>query len=122
MSVLIKPGVTFVYAPSGFRILEALKLVSRNLKVDVTITSGSDGAHSSPADPHYFGGAYDLRTHDLPDKQKLLTELLAELGPAFTGFIENPGLAAEHIHVQRKYGTVYTIQDYLQEPEKESHV
>lgn len=116
--VNIKPGVKWSYAPGVFCILNALGSVSTALGVDITVTSAADGVHSGPADPHYTGNALDIRTHDLGDKkQAVLTGLLAELNAGgvarFTAFIENPGTANEHIHCQRKYGTNFTMGDYL---------
>jgi hypothetical protein len=121
----VKPGVQFtVIAPAGFRLLGALDTVARRLKVDLTITCGTE-AHPS-TDPHSTGEAYDVRTHDLTDDQKraVLRELLLELSDdqtadtpmivsdglgtrGFWGWIENPGMPAEHIHVQRRQRTVY---------------
>lgn len=115
--VKTKAGVTFFYAPPMFRIIEVLKNISADLRKDIVITSGSDGQHSGPNDPHYSGGALDIRTNTFSQeiKELILFLLLAELGPKFSGFIENPGQPGEHIHVQRLYGTNYTMVDYLSE-------
>lgn len=113
--IRVKPGVTFAFHPAGFRILEALKVVSLALGCDLTITSGSDGKHSGPGDPHKSGCAYDIRTHDLTPDQKhtVLAGLQAELGPKFYVFLEAPGSPNEHLHAQRKKSTAYTMSDYL---------
>lgn len=114
--VRLKPGVEFkVIAPAGMRILEVLKSIVRSYPFDVTITSGTDGVHSGPTDPHYLGMAYDIRTQDLNTAQKhlLLTDLLKTLGPHFSAFIESPGTPNEHIHCQRLHGTVFTIEEYF---------
>jgi len=114
--VKIKPGVTFEpFAPAGMRILEVLKSIVTSYSFDVTITSGTDGEHSGPADPHKHGMAFDIRTNDLNDAQRnlLLKDLQLGLGPKFHAFWESPGTPNAHIHVQRTYGTVYTIEDYL---------
>lgn len=112
--VRTKPGVAWIFAPGVFRIIDAMKVVSVALKVDLTITSAADGVHSGPADPHYLGAALDIRTRNLGDKkQAVLDGLRAELGPAFTMFIEGPDTPNEHIHCQRKVGTTYTMDDYL---------
>lgn len=112
--VKIKPGVKWAYAPGVFRILGAMQSVSAALGVDLTVTSAADGVHSNAADPHYTGNALDIRSHDLGDKRDaVLHGLQAELGTAFTMFIESPGTANEHIHCQRKYGTTFTMEDYL---------
>jgi hypothetical protein len=105
----VKPGVEFqVIAPGGFRILAALDMAAQALNHDITITSGTDGQHSGPDDPHHRGEAYDVRTHDLPDKQALLNELNDLLGTtAFYAFIEDAGTENEHIHCQVTRGTVF---------------
>lgn len=105
----VKDGVLFTkIAPGGFRILAAIDKVASSLPFDLTITSACDGMHSGPADPHHTGNAYDVRCHDIVDKQSVLAAILAEL-PAdrFYGFIEDAGGANEHIHAQVKKGTVY---------------
>lgn len=118
--ILVKPGVTFVYHPAGFRILEAVRKVAGTLGINVTITSGADGAHSGPGDPHHTGEAYDLRTHDLTPGAKLdlLRGIQHELGEdqpgrQFFTFLEAAGTPNEHIHTQRRNSTVYSIYDYL---------
>jgi hypothetical protein len=119
--VRVKPGCSFrTIAPAGFVILSTLKAITRELSFDVTITSACDGAHpagdgAQSLDPHYTGEAYDLRTHDLTPLQKgqLLTTLITRLGDRFYAFLEAPGTGNEHIHVQRRRGTLYTVLDYL---------
>lgn len=113
--VKVKPGVTWVYAPGLFRMLEALKAISAGIGHDLTITSAADGTHSGPTDPHKTGNALDIRTQDLsPDqKQAVLKGLGAELAPDFTFFLEAPNTSNEHIHLQRKVGTTYTMDAYL---------
>lgn len=110
-----KLGVVWVYAPGLFRMLEAMKHVSMGLGVDLTVTSAADGQHSGPTDPHYTGNAVDIRTHDLTEAQKqaVLAGLTAELHPDFTMFLEAPHTPQEHIHLQRSYGTTYTMEKYL---------
>lgn len=104
----IKDGVQFaVIAPGGFRILWALESVADAVSHDLTITSGTDGAHSGPDDPHHRGEAYDVRSHDLPDKQDALKRLLDTLDGRFFAFLEDPDTDNEHIHVQVRKGTVY---------------
>lgn len=117
MSIRIKPGVEFaVVAPAGFLILEALRAASDELGVDLTITSGTDGAHSGPADPHHSGQAYDVRSNDLgPATQGRVVEVvMAGLGwTRFFGFLEAGGTPNAHFHFQRKKGTTFTVQDLL---------
>lgn len=115
MRVSIKPGVQFsIIAPGGFAILSALKTIAQ--RVDMTITSGTDGVHSGPTDPHYRGEAYDVRSHDLDDggKQQVLNDLTQLLGTVkFYFFLENPGQMTEHFHIQVRNGQTYTIGDLL---------
>jgi len=127
--VRVKLGVQFTtIAPAGFAILGALHTAARMLLCDLTITSACDGAHSGPDDPHHRGEAYDVRTRGLaPVVQDALLAtviaLLREPGepPAaragaiprsletarFFAFIEDAGTDNEHLHVQRRRGTVY---------------
>jgi hypothetical protein len=119
--VLVKTGVEFTrIAPAGARILEVLRALVTELPFNVTITSACDGVHSAGdaggrQDPHYTGEAYDLRTRDLTalEKGRLLMELQRRLGDRFYAFLEAPLTPNEHIHVQRRKGTVYSILDYL---------
>lgn len=94
-------------APGGFRLLAAIDATAQEIGHDLTITSGTDGEHSGPEDPHYRGEAYDVRTQDLPDKQKALEILQAHIGPLFYAFIEDPGTPNEHIHCQVAKGTTF---------------
>jgi hypothetical protein len=117
VSVKVKPGVAFnVIGPAGYQILTALKETSRLLGVDLVITSGSDGLHSGPFDPHKTGEAYDVRSHDFDNdmKAKVLETMLFVLGPdRFYGVIEDAGGANEHYHFQRRIGTRYTMEDFF---------
>lgn len=122
-SVKIKPGVKFgpeggppVIAPAGFLILQAIKAASKQLNIDLTITSGTDGAHSGPADPHHFGEAYDIRSHDFPAalRPAVVKAVMDQLGwKQFYGYIEAPGTDNEHFHFQRKKDTTFTVEDFL---------
>jgi hypothetical protein len=109
--VRVKDGVMFsVIAPGGFHILSAIDQTAAKLGIDLTITSACDGVHSGELDPHHFGNAYDVRTHDLTDSQKgsVLAVVMDFLGwESFYGFLESPGTDNEHIHVQVKKGTTY---------------
>lgn len=117
--ILIKPGVSFgPFAPAGARILDALKRLVPAYDFDVTITSAADGEHSGPTDPHHSGEAFDLRTNTLTQAQKwrLLTDLRKVLyrdARRFYAFLEAGGAPGEHIHVQRRAGTTYTVLDYI---------
>ena len=109
--VRVKDGALFAeIAPGGFRILSAIDQTARSYGLDLTITSGTDGLHSGPNDPHHRGEAYDLRTHDMTSQQKqdVLDKIMALLGwDCFYGFLESPGTDNEHIHVQVKKGSAY---------------
>lgn len=118
--LLVKPGVLFTYHIAGFCILEALKRVATRLQLDLTITSGSDGLHSGPQDPHHSGEAYDVRTQGLSPQVKssllrsIQYELRDDIEPRrFYTFLEDPGSPNEHIHVQRRNSTVFSMLEYL---------
>jgi hypothetical protein len=115
-TVCIKSGVKFdIIAPAGARILEVLKQLAPLLTYDITITSGTDGKHSGPTDPHKLGEAYDLRTNGLTGEQVygMLHAIKSALGARFFAFLEGAGTTNAHLHVQRRKGTTYTIDDYL---------
>jgi hypothetical protein len=107
--IRVKDGVQFkMGAPGGFVLLAAITEACASIGHDVTITSGCDGEHSGPNDPHHRGEAYDVRTKDVPDKNALLGEIQKHLDPArFFAFIEAEGTDNEHIHAQVKKGTTY---------------
>lgn len=109
-TVQVKSNVLFtIIAPAGFRILSAIDQCAAKLDCDLVITSGCDGAHSGPADPHHTGEAYDLRSHDFSQEQKdvILAQINTMLGDRFYGFLETPGTDNEHFHFQRAKGTTY---------------
>lgn len=126
-TLLIKPGVTFVdpIPPAGQAILGAIKAVAAGLPYDLTITSGSDGIHSGPSDPHHFGNAYDVRSHDLPsiqEKADVLRAVMCRLAThdeeplaqdgglvthCFFGWLEAEGQPNEHFHWQLRHGVTY---------------
>lgn len=107
--VRVKPGVLFTsIAPGGFHILAGLDALAAFLTHDVTITSAWDGPHSGPEDPHKKGEAFDVRTHDLPDKHAALNTLIGFLGEEkFYCFLEKPDTPDEHIHAQVRHGATY---------------
>ena len=105
-----KSGVLFnEIKPGGFRILSAIYRVASSLGFDLVITSGCDGEHSGPDDPHHRGEAYDIRSHDFEqdEKDKILAAIITTLGPAFYAFLESPGTDNEHFHIQVRKGTTY---------------
>jgi hypothetical protein len=112
-----KPGVEFTtIRPAGFLILQALKQASKQLGVDLVITSACDGTHSGPSDPHHSGEAYDVRSHDLaPElRPKVVDAVMAILGrERFFGFLEAAGTSNEHFHFQRHQGQTFTVEDFL---------
>lgn len=113
------PGVEFqIIAPAGFEILRALAAVSNKLGLTLTITSGTDGIHSGPSDPHHRGEAYDVRSHDLVDTQAVLTAIMDELGQPspssggyvtakFFGWLEAAGTDNAHFHFQLRHGQIF---------------
>lgn len=128
--VRCKHGVRFDrIAPAGFRILAAIERTARRLKTDITITSACDNHPLESV--HGLGEAFDLRTRDWTDEYKLavLRELLLELQDddhpndaplpvsgglatrGFWGWIEHPHETNEHLHIQRRRGTVYPVQE-----------
>lgn len=116
--LLVKPGVDLgtTLTPAGARILEVLKRLVVGYAFDVTITSGRDS--HPPEDVHSLGEAFDLRTHTLSEAQKyvLLNDLRRELYRPirrFYAFLEDAGGPNEHLHVQRRLGTMYQMDDYL---------
>lgn len=108
--VYVKSGVAFtVIAPGGFRILSAFDQCAAKLDLDLVVTSGCDGKHSGPDDPHHSGNAFDMRSHDLTGDQKesVLSDVSKTLGDRFYGFLEAPDTDNEHFHFQVKKGTTY---------------
>jgi hypothetical protein len=106
-----KLGVQYLpIAPGGFVILSAIQQACERCALNLTITSGSDGEHSGPGDPHHRGEAYDVRSHDLTPQQKtsVLNAVMTILGwERFYGFLEAEGTENEHFHFQVKKGTEY---------------
>lgn len=117
MSVTFKPGVRFdVIAPAGFTILEAIKSASLETGLDLVITSGTEGDHSGPEDPHKTGEAYDVRTRMFTREQKqyVFDSIMSWLDSTqFYGVIEDVGGPNEHAHFQRRKGTEFGIEEFL---------
>lgn len=123
--VVFKPGCdTRVLGKAGVRILGTLDTLARHFGHDITVTCANED-HKLP-DPHVSGEAFDIRTHDWPDDHKhaVLHELAIALAddpvkdapkPVSIGLatmrfyaqLEHPGQPTEHIHAQRRNGTVY---------------
>lgn len=123
--VLSKPGIEVKLTKAGVRILSALDATCREMNMDITVTCGCED--HPPDDAHTLGEAFDIRSHDLKthaEKLALVRTILrylqddmndlicpTSIGLATLRFyaqLENPGLPTEHIHVQRRKGTVYT--------------
>lgn len=123
--LLFKSTVILKPSKAGARLLGALDTSARRLKYDLVVTCGAEG--HPPDDPHSRGDAFDVRTHDLREEDKLilLREVMIELSdgdnvldapmPAsgglgtlhFWGWIEHPNDVNEHLHVQVRKFTVY---------------
>lgn len=120
----IEDGVTLAdpMPPAGQAILDALAAVAFTLPYDLTVTSGTDGAHSGLDDPHHKGLAYDVRSHGLPDKNPVLEAVMARLGTPdevptakdgglvtryFFGWLEALNQRNEHFHFQLRHGVEY---------------
>lgn len=106
MSVICKEDVRF----GGFtralcHIINGVCQVAEQMKVEIMITSGSEGTHL-PNSKHYTYMAVDLRCNDFSEKgkRKLIENLQIELGPDFTVLHEGSGTPNEHIHIQLKMG------------------
>lgn len=114
MVARVKDGVLFtVIAPGGFRILAAIDYVA-STEEDLTITSACDGHHSGPDDPHHSGEAYDVRSKDLANKQKVVDELESFLGAYFYVVLEGEGTDNEHIHIQVAKGATFPPNNHEQ--------
>lgn len=118
--ILIKPGVILGDSlhPAGARILDVVKELAAGYDFDVTITSGRDGVHSGPDDPHHQGAAFDFRTNTLTAEQKQLflrdlQHALYKQDRRFYVFIEDAGGPNEHCHCQKRAGTDYDVLDWI---------
>jgi hypothetical protein len=66
----------------------------------VTLTSCDDGKHGTPT-LHGTGNAVDLRTKDFNgDKEQLVRDIKAHLGPDYDVKLEYVGTDNEHIHLE----------------------
>jgi hypothetical protein len=74
---------------------------------DLILTHGTDGAHSGCTDPHPFGKAIDIRTHNLRDAEATREALKLIAGAPYTIRLEDPGVPNEHIHAQVRKDTTY---------------
>lgn len=120
-----QPSVLLKAAPGGARLLAAIDTVAKPLPIDLLVTSGADGTHSGPTDPHLRGDAFDVGVLGM-NVQRILdvkSALEAFLGPRFTVLYEcpqtplvpdlakiayvNPGATGPHFHLQVAKGTVF---------------
>jgi hypothetical protein len=90
--IKVKTGVQ----PKHLVIAAALANVSEILKLELTITSGTDGKHM-PGSKHYTGEALDIRTSNLTrtNRERVLVALKGRLGPQYDVVLEK-----DHIHVE----------------------
>lgn len=107
--LLTKDGVQFAVIDDVTRQLFYILLRAADyFQLDaLTITSGSDGVHSGPDDPHYCGHALDVRTHDLPPLvpvDRFVSFIQHGLGPDYYAFFEANGTPNAHLHVQLAKG------------------
>jgi len=124
-ALYVKDGVEFAtIAPGGFEILRAITEVAKELDLDLMITSGTDGEHSGPLDPHKLGRAYDMRSYDFISGMKytILSSVMAKLGitesangapdystttEKFFGWLEDSGAPNEHFHIQQRHNVEF---------------
>lgn len=72
----------------------------------VTVTSGTDGKHSSGS-WHYYGLALDFRTYYFDDPHEVATELRAALPPGFDVVVETDHMHVENDAVGRRLEAVW---------------
>lgn len=123
-SISFKANVRFeTLEPAGEHLLACLAMAAIKLKLDLTVTCGTDS--HGPTDPHTRGRALDIRTIGLSDDTVvgLYSALSALAGPDFvvlyespravTGPLEaisparrlvNPKASAPHLHAQLRKG------------------
>lgn len=125
MNVLrFAPNVTLRPSSAGAVLLWAFQQWVNESAQDLTVTSGSDGAHSGVGDPHHDGNAFDVRSHDfaIDAKDSFVRKVLNYLGDPqpkdggyvtayFFGWLENAGSSdpakPEHFHFQLRRGMSY---------------
>ena len=88
--LLVKEGVRFKnLMPQVLTLLVKLEILSRQMKVDITITSGNDGQHSKNS---YHGKdlAIDIRDRNLTDAQidRITSKLNGTAWKGFAGFYD----------------------------------
>lgn len=111
--------------PAGARMLSALDRATGVLRTNLTLTAGTNGKHSGPADPHYRGCAFDVGVANLQAFQVKQLKIFLEsvLGNLFTVLYEtpsepkdptlapiayvNPGASGPHLHLQPAKGSTW---------------
>jgi hypothetical protein len=94
----IKPGVK----PPILIMAAACANVAQELGTTVTITAGTDGRHMEGS-RHYTSEALDIRSTSFKTraaKDRFIAAVLSRLGPGFEMFLESPGRANEHFHLE----------------------
>lgn len=110
---------------AGTRILGALDRAAPVCRTDLEVTSGTDGAHSGPNDPHKRGVAFDVSVQGFSPALvvQVKTYLEQVLGSLFTVLYEcptsptepqlariasvNPEATGPHFHIQPRKGTTW---------------
>lgn len=110
-----------VIAPGGAALLAAFVLAAKKLEQDFIVTSGTDGEHTGPLDPHKRGEAYDGHSKDFNNKVAVI-QLILQLADDscspfptsggwattyFFGWLEDAGTENEHFHFQVRHGVEY---------------
>lgn len=98
--VTIGQGCTLATNEQTAHFLKCCEWTAEEVGHVVTITHGTDGQHSGAIDPHLFGFAFDVRTHDQINPHVTLGVLAQALGPEWYVFLEDAGTANEHLHAQ----------------------
>lgn len=111
----------------GACLLAALARTASYLPFDLMVTSGTDGVHPAPDNPHAAGNALDVRSQDLPTDQvdRVLRLVMGDLAMLtmqlqasptlesssggivtglFFGWLEDAGTDNEHYHFQVRNG------------------
>lgn len=112
--------VKLVPDSAGTVLLWAFQQWVNEARQDITVTSGADGTHSGPDDPHFYGRAFDVRSHDFSiiAKGSFVQKVLSYLGDPqpkdggyvtayFFGWLEQSGQDNEHFHFQLRRGMSY---------------
>lgn len=97
----LKPGVSLDGIKSEIKdILSTIESIFIKQGFSLTLTC-TTGGHSE-LDPHSYGYAVDIRTHNIPVgiQRSLVAAIQQSIGPTYYIKLETPGTPNEHIHVQ----------------------